>query len=217
MIRASPVTDVETYALFACYGYGFHHPFNFGRTSDDADTHGALVSVASHEPVLRLYQALWAVGGLKRTESIRCRGNQRGRVRAALCKVQEWAFGMPTQQMCSTPRRPWSQETEELWVEQLFLGLEWDSIRGQSRHEIRPSTYDNRRNEGCDTRLRNPFCDQLEAIAVCLVIAFVYRKVETKSTIDLNVNIPWTGVAVSSDSERQQGATGTLECSRLDR
>lgn len=63
------------------------------------------------------------------------------------------------------------------------------------------STYDNRRDEGCDARLRDPFCDELEAIAVCFVVALVNRKVETKSTIDLNVNVPWTGeVGVSGDS-----------------
>ena len=56
---------------------------------------------------------------------------------------------------------------------------------------------------------------------VCLIVALVDREVETKSTIDLNVNVPWTveGVALLLAIRRASfhSSTFTLECSRLDR
>lgn len=71
--------------------------------------------------------------------------------------------------------------------------------------ELGPTaTYYDRRDECCDTRLSDPFCDQLEAIAVCLIVALVDRKVETESTIDLNVNVPWTMGRVSDISYSRQ-------------
>jgi hypothetical protein len=111
------MTNVETDTSLARLGDGMHHSFDFGRTCDNADADSVLVDVASHEPILSLYQALPAIGGLKGIESIWRRSNQRGSVCAALCKLQEWAFDMPAQQMRSSRRRPWSQEMEQLWVE----------------------------------------------------------------------------------------------------
>lgn len=47
-------------------------------------------------------------------------------------------------------------------------------------------------NARSHTRLNNLLCDQLQPILISLVIAFVDREVETKASIDLNVNKAWT-------------------------
>ena len=82
-------------------------------------------------------------------------------------------------------------------------------LRGQPSPGLdTTATYDDRRDEGSDARLGDPLCDQLEPIAVCLIVALEDRKVETESTIDLNVNVPWAvqGVAlllvIRSDMQR---------------
>lgn len=93
----SPVTNVETDASFARYGNGLHYPFDFGRSRDHADTDDVLEDITAHEPVLRLSQVLRAVGGLEGIETIRCSSDQRGSVCAALRKMEERAFDMPTQ------------------------------------------------------------------------------------------------------------------------
>lgn len=99
---------------------------------------------------------------------------------------------MPAQQMRCSRRRPWPQETEEVWVERFFLRLQGMGFPEDNLGMT--ATYDDRRNEGRDTRLSDPLCDQLEAIAVCFIVALIDRKVETESTIDLNVNISWTAL-----------------------
>ena len=80
-------------------------------------------------------------------------------------------------------------------------------LRGQPSPGLdTTATYDDRRDEGSDARLGDPFCDQLEPIAVCLIVALVDRKVETESTIDLYVNVPWAvqGVALLLVIRRQR-------------
>jgi hypothetical protein len=42
------------------------------------------------------------------------------------------------------------------------------------------------------TRAVTPTSDKLEIIATCLIVALVDREVETETTIDLNVNVPWS-------------------------
>jgi hypothetical protein len=52
-------------------------------------------------------------------------------------------------------------------------------------------------NARSDTCLDNSLCDQLQPISISLVVAFVDREVETKASVDLNVNKAWT---VQSDN-----------------
>lgn len=96
---------------------------------------------------------------------------------------------------------------KQLRVERLLLRLQ-----KYTATELRKSTagtYDDRRNEGCDTRLGDPFCDSLKAIAVCLIIVFIDRKVETETTVNLNVNVPRTGEC-SAVSRRLSARPGPL-------
>lgn len=117
------MTNVEADTSLARFRNRVHHAVDFGCTSYDANANGILVDASSHEPVFSLCQALCAIGGLKGVEPIRRRSDQGRSMCAAFCELQEGAFDVPAQQMRSSWGRPWSQETEQLRVERLFLRL----------------------------------------------------------------------------------------------
>jgi hypothetical protein len=64
-----------------------------------------------------------------------------------------------------------------------------DKQRNKLKVEWGIRMIDNARGDTC---LDNSLCDQLQPISISLVVSFVYREVETKASVDLNVNKAWT-------------------------